>query len=70
MTKAPEALTCASIVFWETMQIALLVVALNNIEIYATEFLDAYIILTCCKKSWSTLQREFGDNYSQKAIVA
>ncbi|KAL7475891.1 hypothetical protein ACHAW6_001785 [Cyclotella cf. meneghiniana] len=69
MTKAPATLTHASIVFRETVHIALLVAALNDIDIWAADVLNAYITMSCGKKIWTTLGKEFGDNCGRKAII-
>ncbi|KAL7476013.1 LOW QUALITY PROTEIN: hypothetical protein ACHAW6_001903 [Cyclotella cf. meneghiniana] len=43
MTKAPATLTYASVVSQDTMWIALLVAALNNVDIWAADVLNTYI---------------------------
>ncbi|KAL7475871.1 hypothetical protein ACHAW6_001772 [Cyclotella cf. meneghiniana] len=62
MTKAPATLIYASI----TVHIALLVAALNNVDIWASDVLNAHITAPCHKKIWTTLGKEFGDDCSQK----
>ncbi|KAL7480097.1 hypothetical protein ACHAW6_005804 [Cyclotella cf. meneghiniana] len=51
MTKAPATLTYASIVSRETVRTALHVAALNDIDIWAADFLNAYITVPCHKKN-------------------
>ena len=53
----------------ETVQIALLVAALNNIDIWVADVLNAYITAPCREKIWTTLGKEFGDDCGKKAIV-
>eukprot|EP00804_Cyclotella_cryptica_P008800 CCRYP_015637-RA/>CCRYP_015637-RA protein AED:0.26 eAED:0.26 QI:0/-1/0/1/-1/1/1/0/227 len=53
----------------ETVWIALLTAALNEIDIWATDVLNAYITAPCREKIWTTLGKEFGHDCSQKAIV-
>ena len=69
MTKAPATLTYASVVSRETVCIALLVAVLNDIDIWATDVLNAYITMPCHEKIWTTLGKEFGDDCGQKAII-
>eukprot|EP00804_Cyclotella_cryptica_P024391 CCRYP_018575-RA/>CCRYP_018575-RA protein AED:0.15 eAED:0.15 QI:0/0/0/1/0/0/4/0/667 len=68
-TKAPATLTYASVVSRETVRIALLVAALNKVDIWAADVLNAYITAPCQEKIWTTLGKEFGDDCSKKAIV-
>ncbi|KAL7474662.1 hypothetical protein ACHAW6_000625 [Cyclotella cf. meneghiniana] len=67
MTKAPATLTYASVVSRETVQIALLMAALNDVDIWATDVLNAYITAPCREKIWTTLGKEFGDDCDRKA---
>eukprot|EP00804_Cyclotella_cryptica_P019304 CCRYP_006183-RA/>CCRYP_006183-RA protein AED:0.20 eAED:0.20 QI:0/0/0/1/0/0/5/0/657 len=48
---------------------SLLVAALNDIDIWATDVLNAYITAPCREKIWTTLGKEFGDDCGKKAIV-
>eukprot|EP00804_Cyclotella_cryptica_P031314 CCRYP_011111-RB/>CCRYP_011111-RB protein AED:0.34 eAED:0.34 QI:0/0/0/1/0.5/0.33/3/0/356 len=68
-TKAPATLTYASVMSRETVRIALLVAALNNVDIWAADVLNAYITAPCQEKIWTTLGKEFGDDCGKKAIV-
>ena len=54
-TKAPATLTYTSVMSRETVCIALLLAALNDINIWATDVLNAYITAPCHKKIWTTL---------------
>jgi len=56
-TKAPATLTYASIVSRETLCIILLVAVLNNVDIWAVDVLNAYIITPCHKKSGPLLRK-------------
>ena len=62
MTKAPATLTYASVVSRETVRIALLMAALNEVDIWAADVLNAYITAPCREKIWTTLGKEFGDD--------
>jgi hypothetical protein len=50
-TKAPATLTYASVMSQETMRIALLMAALNDVDIWAADVLNAYITAPCQEKS-------------------
>ncbi|KAL7474158.1 hypothetical protein ACHAW6_000149, partial [Cyclotella cf. meneghiniana] len=69
MTIAPVTVTFASVMSWETKCIALLVAALNNVDIWAANVLNAYITTPCHENIWTTLGKEFDDNCSWKAII-
>ncbi|KAL7475396.1 hypothetical protein ACHAW6_001312 [Cyclotella cf. meneghiniana] len=69
ITKAPATLTYASVMSRETMRIAQLVAALNDIDIWTTDVLNAYISALCHEIIWTPLGKEFGDDYSQKAVI-
>jgi hypothetical protein len=68
-TKAPATLTYASVVSRETVRIALLIAALNDVDIWAADVLNAYITAPCREKIWTTLGKVFGDDCGKKAIV-
>jgi hypothetical protein len=69
MTKAPATLTYASVVSRETVRIALTVAALNDIDVWAADVLNAYITAPCREKIWTTLGPEWGPDQGKKAIV-
>jgi hypothetical protein len=46
-TKAPATLIYASVVSRETVQITLLMAALNDVDIWAADVLNAYITAPC-----------------------
>jgi histone deacetylase 1/2 len=69
MTKAPATLTYASVVSRETVRIALTVAAINDVDVWAADVLNAYITAPCREKVWTTLGPEFGTDCGKKAIV-
>ena len=69
MTKAPATLTYARIVSRETVRIALLMAALNDVDRWAADVLNAYITAPCREKIWTNLGKEFGDDCGRKAII-
>jgi hypothetical protein len=44
-------------------------VAVNDIDIWAVDALNAYITMPCQEKIWTTLGKEFGDDCGRKAIL-
>ena len=55
MTKAPATIMYASIVSTETVRIALMVAALNDLEVKSDDILNAYIQGSVTEKVWTTL---------------
>jgi hypothetical protein len=62
--KAPTALTYASIIVMpqETMCVTLLIGALTEVDIWATDVLNTYITAPCYEKIWTALGKKFGDD--------
>ena len=69
-TKAPATLTYASVVSRETVRIALLMAALNDVDIWAADVLNAYITVPCREKIWTTLGKEFGDDCGKRPLLS
>ena len=62
MTEAPPTITYASVVSRETVRLALMIAALNDLEVKVGDVLNAYITAPITKKVWTTLGPEFGPN--------
>ncbi len=69
MTKAPATITYASIVSHETVPIALLMAALNDLNVKVGDVLNAYITAPITAKVWTVLGPEFGNNAGKNAII-
>ena len=69
MTKAPSAVTYASVVTRETVRIALTIAALNGLEVKCGDVLNAYITAPVTEKIWTTLGPEFGEEAGCTAII-
>ena len=69
MTKAPAAMTYASVVSRETVRIALMLAALNDLEVKCGDVLNAYITAQVTEKIWTTLGPEFGSDEGKTAII-
>ena len=55
MTVAPATIMYASIVSIETVRIALMIAALNNLEVKSGDILNAYVQAPVTEKVWTTL---------------
>jgi len=68
-TEAPATITYASVVSRETVCIALLMAALNDLEVKVGDVLNAYITAPITKKVWTVLGAEFGSDAGKSAII-
>ncbi len=69
MTKAPATITYASVVSCETVCIALLMAALNDLNVKVGDVLNAYITAPFTEKVWTVLGPEFGTDAGKSAII-
>jgi hypothetical protein len=69
LTKAPATITYASVVSCKTVHIALMLAALNELEVKAGNVLNAYIMAPVVKKIWTILGPEFGNDCCKTAII-
>ncbi len=69
MTKAPATITYASVVSRETVRIAHLMAALNDLHVKVGDVLNAYITAPITKKVWTVLGPEFGIDAGKSAII-
>jgi hypothetical protein len=70
MTKAPVTITYASIVTCKTIRIALLMAALNDLNVKVGDVLNTYITAPITEKVWTVLGPEFGIDAGKSAIIA
>ena len=68
MTKAPATITYASIVSRETVRIALMIVALNDLEVKLGDMLNA-VWETVTEKVLITLGPEFGKEAEKTVVI-
>jgi hypothetical protein len=68
-TEAPATITYASVVSRETVHIALLMAALNDLEVKVGDVLNAFITTPITEKVWTVLGAEFGSDASKSAII-
>ena len=59
MTEAPTVMMYASIVSHESVQIALTVAALNDLDVMTSDIQNAYLTAPCEEHIWTTLGPEF-----------
>jgi hypothetical protein len=69
MTKAPATITYASVVSRETIRIALLMTALNYLNVKVGDVLNAYITTPITEKVWTVLGPEFAIDTGKSAII-
>jgi hypothetical protein len=69
MTKAPTTITYASVVSRQTICIALLMAALNDLNVKVGDVLNVYITAPITKKVWTVLGPEFGIEAGKSAII-
>jgi hypothetical protein len=68
-TEAPATITYASVVSCETVRIALMLAALNDLQVKAGDVLNAYITTPVIEKVWTILGPEFGNDFGKSAII-
>ena len=69
VTKAPASITYASVVTRETVRLALMIAALNDLEVKAGDVLNAYLTATNSEKIWTVLGPEWGPDQGKRAIL-
>ena len=69
MTSPPAAATYASVVSRESVQIALTIAALNDLDVLARDVKNAYLNAPVAEKSWTSCGVEFGQHNGRRAII-
>ena len=69
MTDTPAAITYASVVSRESVRLALMLAALNALEVKCGDVMNAYITAPITEKVWTTLGPEFGADQGKKALI-
>jgi hypothetical protein len=69
MTGAPMTMTYISVVSHETVCLALILAALNDLKVKALDILNAYISAPIKEKVWCALDPEFGPDTSKSTII-
>jgi hypothetical protein len=68
-TKAPAAITFASMVSCETVHLALTIAYLNDLRVKVEDVLNAYITTLVKENVWTVLGPEFGHDTGKSAII-
>ena len=69
MTDTPENITYASVVSRESVSLALMLAALNALEVKCGDVMNAYITAPITEKVWTILEPEFGADQGNKALI-
>ena len=67
--QAPATIMYASIVSRKTVRIALMIAALNDLEVESDNILNAYIQAPVTERVWTTLGLEFGKDVRETAVI-
>ena len=69
MTEAPAVMTYASVVSRETVCLALIVAALNDLEVKDSDIQNAYLTAPCAERIYTRLGPEFGSDQGRLAVI-
>jgi len=69
MTEAPASITYASVVSRDSVQIALTIAALNDLQVLACDIQNAYLTAKCQEKIWTKAGPEFGSKAGSIMLV-
>ena len=69
MTETPKTLTYASVVSRTMVQIALMLAALNNLEVKTSDVQNAYLTAPCAKVIHTMLGAQFGEDEGRTAFI-
>jgi hypothetical protein len=69
VTDTPSVLTYASVVTRESVRIALLIAALNDMSVLGADILNAYLNAPTTEKIWTVLGAEWGSDAGKHAII-
>ena len=69
MTEPPAAITYASVVSRESVRIAFMLAALNDLDVSCADATNAYLNAPAAELCWTTLGPEFGRNAGKRAKI-
>ena len=69
MTDTPAAIMYASVVSRESVRLALMLAALNALEVKCGDVMNARITASITEKVWTVLEAEFGADQGKKALI-
>jgi hypothetical protein len=70
MAEMPAGMTCSSVVSRDSVCIALLVAALNDLDVFAVDVTNVCLNANCREKMWNKAGPKFGPEWEGKALVA
>ena len=65
----PAVVTFVSVVSRETVRITITIAALNDLEVKASDVMNAFLTAPCAEKICTTLDPEFGDHVRKKTMI-
>lgn len=68
-TQPPDSITYSSVVARDSVRIAMLVAALNDLDLCAADIGNAYLNANCREKIWTVAGPEFGSNQGKAMII-
>ncbi len=68
-TDVPDSTTYSSVVSRESVRIAFLIAALNDLQIFAADVRNTYLNAPCHEKIWTRTGKEFGSNEGSVMII-
>ena len=68
-TKPPATITFESVVYRETVRIALTLAEFNDLEVKVSDIQNAYITSPVTQKIWTELGKELGQDSGKRAIT-
>lgn len=69
VTDPPSIITYASVVSQESVRIALMIAALNDLEVMGADITNAYLTAPTTEKVWTVLGPEWGSDAGKRAII-
>ena len=69
MTDVPRTITYSSVVGCDTVQIAITLAALNDLEVKVANIMNAYVTAPTQEKIWIILGPKFGDDQGKNAVI-
>ena len=69
MTTAPSSVTYVSVVLHKSVHIALVLVALNYLEVKCGDVSNVYITIPAKEKVWAFLGPEHGEDAGKRSII-
>ncbi|KAL7465848.1 hypothetical protein ACHAXS_006159 [Conticribra weissflogii] len=69
MANIPAIHTYTNVTICETVHIALILAALNLLDMMAADIMNAYITALCKETIWTTIGSEFGKDKGKKDII-